>query len=304
MIYFAGPTDAVDDLDSVLSLRGVLGEVAAEVGVSVYFPQSAFVTKAGSVGSEVVQVANDAVLRESGGVIVDLWSSATRFGTLVEVGLAVGLGLPVVALVGSQYRRHLALSQPGVTLVELDDDADGEAVRVAVRRACSLVVDKVGGSRLELQWQLDAGAFGGPEVLAAIDPGDVPPLPSRVYDGDAGFDLPVARRTVVEPGQFVDVPSAYRVAAPEGFWLRITGRSSTLRKYGLLVNESVIDEGWRGPLFAGVRNLGSEVVVLERGMRVAQLVPHRLDAAVLSSVLVDELRPGDRGESGFGSTGA
>lgn len=303
MFYFAGPIDAVNDGKTAREVRGFAHEEFARLGSVVFWPQRAYTVGVGDPGREgleAVQELNNRGLFAAEGVFVDLVSDAERVGTFVELGAAVARGIPVVAVVGDRYRRHLALRQSGVRVFEVGDGSlqsvVGEAVSWLVER-----VALVGGP--VLQWQLDVGAFGGPEIFEAIDRSEVPGVPERQYGGDAGFDLPIPRRVVVPPGEFVDVPSAYRAAPPEGYWLRITGRSSTLRRYGLLVNESVIDGGWRGPLVAGVRNLGSESVVLERGMRVAQVIPQRLDAALIDSRLVSELRPGDRGERGFGSTG-
>lgn len=152
-------------------------------------------------------------------------------------------------------------------------------------------------------------ALGGSPLLFIQDaPEHRATLPTRNYGGDAAFDLYVAERTVVGHDSFVDVPCGVRVALPPGVWARITGRSSTLRKKGLLVAEGVIDQGYRGPLFAGVRNLSPTRVVLEPGERVAQLILHELVAhrffATWASHEEFSAVPGDgRGERGFGSTG-
>ena len=95
----------------------------------------------------------------------------------------------------------------------------------------------------------------------------------RAYQADAGIDLYVQaseERAVVEgrgftgawvigPGEFVDLPLGVSVRLPEGHWGMLTGRSSTLRQRGLLVNQGIIDNGYTGPLFAGVWNLTQEV---------------------------------------------
>lgn len=133
-------------------------------------------------------------------------------------------------------------------------------------------------------------------------------LPTRRYEGDAAFDLYVAERTVVAHNAFVDVPCGVRMALPPGVFARITGRSSTLRNRGLLVVEGVLDQGYRGPLFAGVQNVNGKQVVLEAGERIAQVILHDLVAdqftAVWSTPEQFDAVPGDgRGERGFGSTG-
>jgi dUTP pyrophosphatase len=133
-------------------------------------------------------------------------------------------------------------------------------------------------------------------------------LPTRANNGDAGFDLYTSEDTLVPAGEFVDVPCGVRVAFPPGMWGRIAGRSSTLRKRGLLVAEGIIDTGYRGPLYAGVRNLEDEDKWVRKGERIAQLIPHDNVATNHHAVEIDRglfaRIPGDgRGEAGFGSSG-
>ena len=143
--------------------------------------------------------------------------------------------------------------------------------------------------------------FARMDSAGAIQPGGDQHLPTRAYTGDAGWDLYVSESVDILPGQFADVPCGVGVALPEDTWGMLTGRSSTLRNRGLLVHQGVIDQGYRGPLFAGVFNLGSDVAVVEAGARIAQLIVvpmhvHRVE-------YVDRLRPGERGSAGFGSSG-
>lgn len=125
--------------------------------------------------------------------------------------------------------------------------------------------------------------------------------PTRGYENDAGWDLYTSERTEIPPNSFVDVPSGICAAFPPGVWARITGRSSTLRKRGLLVVEGVIDGDYTGPLYSGVYNLGMETVVLEVGERVAQIIPTPLVRCCWDSV--EKLPPSTRGSKGFGSSG-
>lgn len=127
--------------------------------------------------------------------------------------------------------------------------------------------------------------------------------PYREYPGDAGFDLYVAQRTFIPHDGFVDVSCGIRVELPDDMWAMITGRSSTLRKRGLLVTQGVIDNGFRGELYAGTQNLSSESVYLEAGERIAQLIPFHQASAGMELMRVETLSESDRGENGFGSTG-
>lgn len=146
-------------------------------------------------------------------------------------------------------------------------------------------IEQVGGGVMK---------WSGPEDLG----------PSRTYVGDAGFDLYVARDTRVPVGRFVDVDLGIRIEMPPGLWAMLTGRSSTIRRRGLLVTQGIIDNGFRGPLYAGVQNLGERVVELERGERIAQMIPFQQASTGITPYRVAELSESDRGEAAFGSTGA
>lgn len=127
-------------------------------------------------------------------------------------------------------------------------------------------------------------------------------LPSFAYPGDAGVDLTTIRGGIIEPHSGTDLPTGLRIELPVGYWARITGRSSTLRRRGLLVNEGIIDQGYRGELFVYVYNPNGSPVPVERFARLAQLI---LAPIVMPVVLeVDTLAESVRGTKGFGSSGA
>lgn len=145
----------------------------------------------------------------------------------------------------------------------------------------------------------------GKQPLAfKVETGKGGQLPTRGHVGDAGFDLYVSERTVVLPGEFVDVPCGVSCELPDGHWGLIIGRSSTLRNRGLMVTQGIIDHGYRGELFAGVWNLRGQESVIQAGDRVAQFIVLPLIADQLVPVQVAELSEHSRGTSGFGSTGA
>ena len=301
LAYYAGPIDGLTAGSSPeRELRCAVCHQLANAGVWVFTPQTAYCPAAGAAFAEAdgVQGVNVSAIDLADGVFVDLSTPARRVGTFMEMGYALARGKPVVAYVGAEYEGHAALSWPGLVVLNPDDTTPGEAAEALVVLMAGRAARAVPST---LEYAFDAEAAGG-----AAEDSFSPP--SRVYRGDAGYDLPVARRTVIPPSTFVDVPLAYRLAPPPGVWLRLTGRSSTLRKYGLLANDGILDEGYRGPLYAGMWNLGHDgPVVLEAGMRVVQVIPHRV---VADSLVVErrgsiaELRHGERGEKGFGSSGS
>lgn len=128
-------------------------------------------------------------------------------------------------------------------------------------------------------------------------------MPIRAHSDDAGWDLFVSADTTVPAHGFMDVPSGVHMQLPNGYWGMLTGRSSTIRKRGLLVVQGIIDTGYRGELFSAVWNLTDKPVLLEQGERVAQIII--LPNATMGTVLnrVDEISGSARGSNGFGSSG-
>ena len=121
--------------------------------------------------------------------------------------------------------------------------------------------------------------------------------------GDAGLDLTVAYPMVLIPGATRDISAGIAVAFPDDVWGLIVGRSSTLRKRGLLVNTGVIDTGYRGELFVNVHNMTDQDVWVSAGERLGQLIllPNLASRVEVTEVL--DLPPSERGDKGFGSTG-
>lgn len=127
--------------------------------------------------------------------------------------------------------------------------------------------------------------------------------PYKKYSGDAGWDLFVSRPCDIAPGETVDVHTDIRLDMPPKTYARIVGRSSTLRKHNLLVNEAIIDNGYTGEMFVCIHNLGKSTFHVEPGMRLAQMIFGSIDD--IRWVEVDEITPDPRkrGNAGFGSTG-
>ncbi len=138
------------------------------------------------------------------------------------------------------------------------------------------------------------------ETVTTSALGIISTLPYRRYHGDCGYDLFVAKTTVIPAGEFGDVPTNIRCQMPVNTWGLIIGRSSTFRKRHLLVIPGIIDNGYRGELFTGVFNMNAEEAVVEVGERLAQFI---LMPLVTPEVCFGKVDQTDRGDKGFGSTG-
>ena len=131
------------------------------------------------------------------------------------------------------------------------------------------------------------------------------PLPSYARVGDAALDLASNVDLEVGPGERALVPTGLAVAIPEGHAGLVLPRSGRASREGLTLANSpgLIDSGYRGELTCAVVNLDRErTVKIARGDRIAQLLV--VPIAATEPLWVEVLPPSERGERGFGSSGA
>lgn len=128
-------------------------------------------------------------------------------------------------------------------------------------------------------------------------------LPSYAHPGDAGLDLCSDAALTLEPGARAAVPTGLRLRLPPGTEGQVRPRSGLALRLGLAVLNSpgTVDEGYRGELKIILINLGHEPIVIERGMRIAQMVIAPVLRVTVEEGPVDDVTA--RGMDGFGSTG-
>ena len=129
------------------------------------------------------------------------------------------------------------------------------------------------------------------------------PLPSYASGGSAGLDIYAAAGPLsLAPGTRALVATGLALALPEGFEGQIRPRSGLALKHGVTVlnGPGTIDSDYRGEIGVLLVNLGESTFVVERGMRIAQLVIAPVGRARLVEGAVP---PSERGVGGFGSTG-
>ena len=131
------------------------------------------------------------------------------------------------------------------------------------------------------------------------------PLPSYETSGSAGMDLPAAIEDtiVLDSLERTAIPTGLQIAIPDGFEGQVRPRSGLAFRHGLTVTNApgTIDSDYRGELKVLLVNLGKDPVIIERGMRIGQLVIVPVVQASVSEVAnLDET---ERGAGGFGSTG-
>lgn len=124
-------------------------------------------------------------------------------------------------------------------------------------------------------------------------------LRSPARHGDVGYDLVNDEYRAIRPLQTVWLRTGVAIHVGPGYYARIVGRSSTARK-SLLVLESIIDADYTGELLVGIASLASQIVIVQPGDRLAQLLVCRAHTPLLEYV---DLPVTERGVQGFGSTG-
>lgn len=127
--------------------------------------------------------------------------------------------------------------------------------------------------------------------------------PAYATEGSAGLDLRSVEAVELMPMERRLVRTGLRIAIPPGYEGQVRPRSGLALRLGLsMVNTpGTIDSDYRGEVCVLLINLGADVVKLETGERIAQLVICPVARAEIE--VVDSLVETERGEGGFGSTG-
>jgi dUTP pyrophosphatase len=118
------------------------------------------------------------------------------------------------------------------------------------------------------------------------------------------MDLAAAVPTdvIIAPGRRALIPTGLAIALPEGYEAQVRPRSGLAARNGITVLNSpgTIDADYRGEVKVILINLGEERFVVQRGMRIAQMVIAPVTRVVWNEVR--DLPETARGADGFGST--
>ncbi len=150
-------------------------------------------------------------------------------------------------------------------------------------------------------------AFQFCDVLALHGDEDARQLlwPRRATASASGFDLVAANLETIEipTGKRALIPTGIACAIPIGYEGQVRPRSGLAMRFGVtcLNSPGTIDADYRGEIKVILINHGDATFVVERGMRIAQLV---ISPVLLGDVIcVAQLDNTERGAGGFGSTG-
>lgn len=127
--------------------------------------------------------------------------------------------------------------------------------------------------------------------------------PFYATPGSAGLDIRSTKEVTLQPGERQLVPTGLKIAVPAGFEAQIRPRSGLALKQGIsMVNTpGTIDSDYRGEVGVILINHGKEIVTLEKGERIAQMVICPVEQVIIE--VVESLDDTTRGTGGFGSTG-
>lgn len=132
-----------------------------------------------------------------------------------------------------------------------------------------------------------------------LDEGAFPPV--REHDTDAGLDLRAKRSIRVPAHGSALIGTGVHVQLPKGTAGLLVSKSGLNTKHDL-TSTGLIDEGYSGEIMVKLHNHGETSYQVQAKDKITQLV---IIPVLYEPVeLVDDLgETGERGDSGFGSTG-
>lgn len=133
--------------------------------------------------------------------------------------------------------------------------------------------------------QLDEGAY----------------MPERAHETDAGADLHTPFGFTLPCHHEMVVNTGVHIELPHGTCARVEPKSGLNVKASIL-GWGLIDEGYTGPIVVKLYNVGKLTHYFGPGDKIAQLTVSPVYYPGFEQV--DEVGGGERGDGGFGSTGA
>ena len=128
-------------------------------------------------------------------------------------------------------------------------------------------------------------------------------IPTKATNGSIGYDLYTPHDFIINSDEILLIPLDIRIELLYGYEAQIRPRSGLAIKYGITVLNSpgTIDIDYLGNVGVILINHGKKSLTFDKGDRIAQMVIAKVPDVVLIESNIDI--EGDRGESGFGSTG-
>ena len=132
------------------------------------------------------------------------------------------------------------------------------------------------------------------------------PLPSYSSENCSGLDLYAAikNKIKIKNGEIVIIPTGIKIVLKKNLEAQVRPRSGLAANFGITVLNApgTIDADYRGEIKIILINHGKKIFIIERGMRVAQLIISKIEKIKWNEKKKINQRT-KRKESGFGSTG-
>lgn len=129
-------------------------------------------------------------------------------------------------------------------------------------------------------------------------------IPTRGSEYAAGYDLYAHEGATIKPHETAKIGTGVAIQPPKDTFGAVFARSGLATKQGLRPANcvGVCDYDYTGEYIVALHNDSNEERTIEPGERIGQVV--FIPYVDVSFVEVDELEATDRGDGGFGSTGA
>ena len=156
----------------------------------------------------------------------------------------------------------------------------------------------------EFSYSVTGCAFHNEEIITPyalpvqLDEGAY--MPERAHGLDAGLDLRSPIGTLIPGFSSATIDTGVHIQLPPGTVGMLKSKSGLNVKHGL-TGEGVIDEGFTGSIVVKLYNHTPQEYYINKGDKISQLVI--LPVLRPAPVQVDKIEGGERGDSGFGSTG-
>ena len=124
--------------------------------------------------------------------------------------------------------------------------------------------------------------------------------PERAHDTDAGLDLKSPINITVPARGSATIDTGVHIQLPPGTAGMLKSKSGLNVRHGI-TSEGVIDEGYTGSIVVKLYNHTLDDYCVSVGDKISQLVV--IPVLTPEIEFVDVLNGGERGDSGFGSTG-
>ena len=132
------------------------------------------------------------------------------------------------------------------------------------------------------------------------------PLPNYSSENCSGLDLYAAikNKIKIKNGEIVIIPTGIKIGLKKNLEAQVRPRSGLAANFGITVlnTPGTIDADYRGEIKIILINHGKKIFIIERGMRIAQLIIAKVEKIKWSEKKkINEQTK--RKSSGFGSTG-